>query len=94
MKNPHARSMYKRLVITIPGHLAVQINSICEADGLNHSAFSCAAAQAYLAAKSCEPQYTTPTDNGEFMDNPAHIFSEWSSMADRVYDTLTGTRWG
>ena len=43
--------MYKQLVITIPGHVAVQISTIWEADGLNHSDFFCEAALAYLDCK-------------------------------------------
>lgn len=88
MKNRHANSMYKRLVITIPGHVAVQISTICEASGLNHSDFFCEAALAYLAAKSREPQYVRSTGKDEFMDNPFYVFGEWSSTADCVYDTL------
>ncbi len=39
MKNAHARSMYKRFVIILLEHLATQINTICEKDGLNFSNF-------------------------------------------------------
>jgi len=80
--------MYKRFVIPIPGHLAVQISAICEADGLNYSDFFCEAAQAYLAAKSREPQYAKPAGKDEFMGNPFYGFGEWDSKADCIYDTL------
>ena len=86
MKNPHARSMYKRFVITLPEHLAAQVNTICEKDGLNFSNFFCEAAQSYLAAKAHEPQYVKPTGEDELMDNPFCVFDEWGSTADCVYD--------
>ncbi len=83
-----ARSIRKRFVIAIPEYLAAQIRAICEADRLNHSDFFCEAAQAYLAAKSPEPQYAMPIGKDDLVNNPFHDFSEWGSKADRVYDTL------
>ena len=83
-----ARSMYKRFVVTIPGHLAAQVNASCETDGLNHSDFFCEAAKAYLAAKSREPQYAKLIGKDELTDNPFYIFGEWGSKADCIYDTL------
>ena len=88
MKNPHARLMYKRFVITLPEHLAAQVNTICEKDGLNFSNFFCAAAQSYLAAKSRVQLYIAPTDKEGIMDNPFWVFDEWGSTADCVYDIL------
>lgn len=88
MKNAHARSMYKRFVITLLEHLATQINTICEKDGLNFSNFFGEAAQAYLAAKSRAQLYIAPTDKEGTMDSPFCVFGEWSSTADCVYDIL------
>lgn len=88
MKNPQARLMYKRFVITLPEHLATQINTLCKEDGLNFSNFFCEAAQAYLAAKSHAQLYIAPTDKEDVMDNPFCIFGEWGSTADCVYDIL------
>ena len=84
----HARTRYKRFVIALPGHLAAQINTICEEGDLSYSNFFCKAAQAYLVAKLREPHCVTPTGKDEFLDNPAHVFGEWSSTADCVYDIL------
>ena len=83
-----ARSKDKRFVISVPEHLAAQVNTLCETEGLSYSDFFCEAAQAYLAAKSREPQYATPIGKDELMSNPFYVFSEWSSTADCVYDTL------
>lgn len=88
MRSPHAHPMYKRFVITLQNHLATQINTICEEDGLNLSNFFCEAAQAYLAAKSHAQLYIAPTDKEDIMDNPFCVFSEWGSKADCIYDTL------
>lgn len=88
MRNRHTRYMYKRFVITLPRHFAAQANTFCETGGFSYSDFFCTAALAYLAAKSCGPQCVTPIGKDELMDNPFHIFSEWNSTADCVYDIL------
>jgi metal-responsive CopG/Arc/MetJ family transcriptional regulator len=86
----HSLSMYKQFVICLPEHLAAQINTICEKYGLSYSDFFCEAAFAYLAAKSklLELQYVTTIGEEEVLDNPFHVFGEWNSKADSVYDTL------
>ncbi len=70
------RTKDKRFVISVPEHLAAQVNILCEA------------AQAYLDAKSRAQQYLVLTDEVDIIDDPFCIFSEWGSKADRVYDTL------
>ncbi|MFA7242287.1 MAG: hypothetical protein WC091_19420 [Sulfuricellaceae bacterium] len=57
--------------------MATQINAICEAEERNR-----------LPAKSRDPQLLMPTGEEEREDNPFHIFSEWDSEADSIYDTL------
>ncbi len=82
------RAINKRFMIAILEYLAAQISAICKADRLNHSDFFCEAAQAYLAAKSSEPQYAMPIGKDDLVDNPFHGFSECGSKSDSVYDTL------
>lgn len=70
------RSIDKRFMISISGHLAVQISAIYEEGELNYSNLFCEAAQAYLATKSLKPQYVTQTGKDEFMGNPFYVFGE------------------
>jgi len=83
-----ATSLYQRFAITLPERMATQINAICEEEGRNRSEFFREAVRVYLAAKSCDRQFLMPTGEEEREDNPFHLFSEWDSEADSVYDTL------
>jgi hypothetical protein len=83
-----AHSLYQRFVIIVPECMAVQIESICETEGQNHSEFFHEAARVYVAFKSREPQIHMPMDEEERKGNPLHTFAEWGSEADRIFDTL------
>jgi hypothetical protein len=76
------------LNVSLPEHLAAQINTICEKNGLSYSDFFCEATFAYLAAKSRAQQYLAPTYEDDIISDPFHIFCEWDSKEDCVYDIL------
>lgn len=83
-----AHSHYHRFAITVPERMAVQIDAICETEGRNRSEFFREAVRIYLASKSSEPKFLMPTSEEERKDNPFLTFTEWSSEADSIYDTL------
>jgi hypothetical protein len=83
-----ASDPFQRFAITVPGRMATQIDSICEAEGRNRSEFFREAVRVYLSARSRGPQFLMPTSDEEQVDNPFHTFTEWNSEADSVYDSL------
>lgn len=68
--------------------MAAQIDDICKIEGRSRSEFFREAVGIYLALKSREPQFLMPASEEERKDNPFHIFTEWDSEADSIYDTL------
>lgn len=83
-----ATTPYQRFAITMPKRLADQIDSACEAEGRNRSEFFREAVRLYFAAKKGQAQFLMPTGDEEEGDNPFHLFTEWNSKEDTVYDTL------
>lgn len=83
-----ASTPYQRFAITVPERLATQIEHICEAEGRNRSEFFREAVRVYLASKSRAPQLLMPTSEEERIDNPCHVFTEWDSAEDSIYDKL------
>ncbi len=83
-----AHTPYHRFAITIPERLASQIEDACEAEGRNRSEFFREAVRFYFAAKAGKAQLLMPSSEEERIDNPFHTFTEWSSDADSIYDTL------
>ena len=83
-----ANTPYHRFAITVPERLAAQIEQACEIEGRNRSEFFREAVRVYFATKSREPQFLMPTREEEHLNNPFHVFTEWNSEADSIYDTL------
>lgn len=81
---------YQRFAITIPGGMAAQIEQVCILEGRNHSEFFREAVRAYFAGKfgSVTPQFILPVADLEPAADPFHLFTEWDSPADAMYDTL------
>lgn len=84
-----ASTPYQRFAITVPERLASEIERACEAEGRNRSEFFREAVRFYFAAKGGKPQFLLPTSEEERGDNPFHIFTEWNSKEDAIYDTLS-----
>ena len=57
-------------------------------EGRNRSEFFREAVRVYLSMRSRGPQFLMPTGEEERADHPFHPFTEWSSEADSVYDSL------
>ena len=80
---------YQRFAITIPESMAAQIEQVCKLEGRNRSEFFREAVRAYFSVKfgGKTAQFVTPAaeDGG---GDPFRLFSEWSSPADAMYDTL------
>ena len=81
---------YQRFAITIPGGMAAQIEQVCKLEGRNRSEFFREAVRAYFAGKfgSVTPQFVLPAADQEPTADPFHLFTEWDSPADAMYDTL------
>ena len=81
---------YQRFAITIPGGMAAQIEQVCKLEGRNRSEFFREAVRAYFADKfgSVTPQFVLPATDQEPAADPFHLFTEWDSPADAMYDTL------
>lgn len=81
---------YHRFAITIPESMAAQIEQVCKLEGRNRSEFFREAVRAYFSSKfgGKTTQLVSPTFDEEDADDPFRLFSEWSSPADAMYDTL------
>ena len=81
---------YQRFAITIPESMAAQIEQVCKLEGRNRSEFFREAVRAYFSVKfgGKTAQFVTPAADEEDTGDPFRLFSEWSSPADAMYDTL------
>ena len=70
--------------------MAAQIEQVCKLEGRNRSEFFREAVRTYFAGRfgSTAAQFVLPAADQEPATDPFHLFTEWDSPANAIYDTL------